>query len=310
MEGRFAVIHDCDPGLDDAAALLMALGARDRLDVLTVIAVAGNVPLAATFRNARGLLALAGRGDIPCHAGCERALMTAPLFAEQVHGKDGIGGVRLPEPTTPPSDIHAVTAIIALCREAASTGDKVTLVITGPMTNIASALVMAPDLLDGVAEIVFMGGAARGKGNVTPHAEFNFAVDPHAAAIVLERASGRVPIVMMGLDVTRQVVLTEARLNAIREIDTSPARALAAMLREYRDGGEGAPRVLHDPCTMAYLLEPDLFTFEAADIRIEIAGEEAGRSIADWKPDGSVRVATGVDDEGFYRLLTACVASI
>ena len=304
------LIHDCDPGLDDAAALLMALGARDRLAVAAVTAVAGNVPLAATFKNARRLLALAGREDVACHAGCERALMTAPLFAEQVHGADGIGGVALPAPAGPASRTHAVSAIVDRCRAAAEKREKLTLVVTGPMTNIAAALILAPDLLDGVDEVVFMGGVVAQSGNVTPFAEFNFAVDPHAAAIVLERVQGRRPVVMMGLDVTRQVPLSAARLAAIREIGSAPALALAAMLHAYRDE-DGAPRVLHDPCTIAYLLAPELFTFEPATLGVETRRpDEAGRSLAAWDPAGPARVATAVDDEGFYRVLTDCIAAL
>ncbi len=306
-----ALIHDCDPGLDDAAALLMALGAPDRLDVRAVTAVAGNVPLAATFQNARGLLALAGREDIACHAGCDRSLMTEPLFAEQVHGKNGIGGVTLPVPAGPASEKHAVDVIVDLCRAAAAKGEALTLVVTGPMTNIAAALIVAPDLLEGVDELVFMGGVATQPGNVTPHAEFNFAVDPHAAQIVLERVQGKVPVVMMGLDVTRQVPLSDERLDRIRQIGSPQALMLADMLKGYRDSGVDADRVLHDPCTIAYLLEPSLFTFEAARLRVETSNEaEFGKSLAEWHADGPTRVATGVDDEAFYQLLTSRISAL
>lgn len=299
------IIHDCDPGLDDAAALLMALGVPDRLSVAAVTTVAGNVPLAATFRNARGLLALAGREDVPCHAGCPRALMVPPLTAEQVHGVDGIGGVALPQPTVTASGVHAVEALIGRCRSAGS--DGVTLMVTGPMTNVAVALVMAPDILDHLREIVFMGGVVDGPGNITPDAEFNFAVDPHAASIVLSCGA---PMVMMGLDVTRKVELTLARVAAIRDIGTPVSDRLSDMLAAYRDGGgSGSPRVLHDPCTVAYLLRPAMFTGQKAHVSVATdEGPARGRSVANWTSEGPVTVMTDIDTDAFYALLIDCLA--
>lgn len=300
---------DCDPGLDDAAALFMALGAADRLDLEGVSTVAGNVGIDPVTRNARGLLALAGREDIPLHAGCPRPLMTAPVDAAAVHGTDGIGGVPLPAPTVPPQALHAVDAIDAFCRRGL-TGAKGTLVLTGPMTNAALAIVRAPDMLAGLDRIVFMGGVAFGAGNITPAAEFNFASDPHAAKIVL--GSG-LPCIMMGLDVSRQAEITPARITALAEIGSPVGTSLAAMMTAYQ-GRVGRP-VLHDPCTIAWLLQPDLFT--GTDCHVDVDCESSlnlGRCVADpygvtGKP-ANATVMTGLDAKGFFDLLTDCVGRV
>lgn len=308
MADRRRILIDCDPGLDDAAAILMALGARERLDLVAVTTVAGNVDLAAVTRNAAGLLALAGRGDVPLFAGCPRPLIGGGVRAGHVHGADGIGGVVLPDPSEPVRAEHAVDAIIRLARESGPGG--LTLVPIGPMTNIACALTMAPDIAENLAEIVVMGGAAFVPGNVTPAAEFNVACDPHAARIVLE--SG-VPVTVMPLDVTRKAVLTEERVAAIRALATRPAEALAAMLAEYR--GNTARAVLHDPCTIAYLLAPDLFEGRTVAATVDTASAVSmGRLVADWNgaTDGAqtVTVMTDLDDAGFYALLEECVARL
>lgn len=300
---------DCDPGLDDAAAILMTLGAGDRLQLEGVSTVAGNVGIVPVTRNARGLLALAEREDVPLHAGCPRPMMTSPVDAAAVHGTDGIGGVPLPKPTVPPQVQHAVEAIDAFCRRG-MTGPKGTLVLTGPMTNAALAIIRAPDMLAGLERIVFMGGVAFGPGNITPSAEFNFASDPHAAKIVLGCG---LPNVMMGLDVTGQAEITAERIAALEKTGERVGKSLAAMMSAY-SARVGKP-VLHDPCTIAYLLQPDLFT--GIDCYCDVDCESAlslGRCVAD--PHGvtgnraNTTIMTGLDADGFFALLTACVARV
>lgn len=300
---------DCDPGLDDAAALLMALGAPEDLVLEGVSTVAGNVGIEPVSRNAAGLLALAGREDIPLHIGCPRPMMTAPVDAAHVHGEGGIGGVPLPAPTVSPSPVHAVEAIDAFCRKGLA-GEKGTLVLTGPMTNAALAIIRAPDLLAGLDRIVFMGGVALGAGNITPAAEFNFASDPHAARIVLTCG---IPCVMMGLDVTRQALVTQSRIDALAAAGGHCAKTLARILSAY--GGSVENPVLHDPCTIAYLLQPDLFDGRTCAVDVDCESElSLGRSVADWhhvtdKP-ANVTVMTDLDDEGFYTLLNRTVGRL
>lgn len=302
---RRPILIDCDPGLDDAAAILMALGAADRLDLKAVTTVAGNVGLQAVTANARGLLALAGRDDAPVFAGCPRPLIGGDLDAAHVHGADGIGGVALPVSGAPVEAEHAVSALIRLARAAPAGG--LTLVPIGPLTNIACALVQAPDIVGRIERIVLMGGVALGAGNVTPAAEFNFATDPHAARIVMESGA---PIVVMGLDVTRQAVLTEARIARLAALGTRPAAALAAMLSAYR--GRAGKAVLHDPCTIAYLLAPTLFEGRTVAATVETGSPlSLGRLVADWNgvtdAPKNATIMTGLDAEGFYDLLIDCI---
>ena len=189
------IIIDCDPGQDDAVALLVALASPDELEVKGITTVAGNVPLGLTESNARKIRELARRPDVPVFAGCSRPILRPLHTAETVHGPTGIDGAELPEPRRPLEATHAVDFIVDAAK---GVGEPLTLVTLGPLTNIGVALVKAPEIAAGIREIVMMGGAMRG-GNTTPVAEFNLFVDPHAARIVFE--SG-VPVVMHGLDVT------------------------------------------------------------------------------------------------------------
>ena len=177
------IIIDCDPGQDDALAILLALGSPDELEVLAITAVAGNVPLALTEKNARKIVALAGRTDVPVHAGCAQPMVRELVTAEFVHGATGLDGADLPEPTTPLAATHAVDAIIDILRTRPE--GTVTICPIGPLTNIAMAMRKAPDIVPRIREIVLMGGAI-GQGNITPSAEFNIYVDPHAAKVVFE----------------------------------------------------------------------------------------------------------------------------
>ena len=294
------ILIDCDPGLDDAAAILAALGAADRLRLEAVTTVAGNVGLGAVTRNAGGLLALAGRTDVPLHAGCPRALVSPRADAAHVHGADGIGGVALPAGPSPAAE-HAVQAIRRLAGEGG-----LTIVAIGPLTNIACALVEAPELARRIERLVIMGGVADQPGNVTDWAEFNFACDPEAARIVLE--SG-LPITLFGLDVTRQAHVTEERIGAFEALGTAPATALAAMLRAYQ--GERPRPVLHDPCTIAWLLQPDLFQGRRVRATAETAvAAQRGRLLATDDPEGPIELMTQLDADGLFALLTRCVSRL
>jgi purine nucleosidase len=307
------IIIDCDPGQDDALAILLALASPDDLDVLAITAVAGNVPLALTEKNARKIVELAGRADVPVFAGCERPLVRAPVTAEHVHGRTGLDGADLPEPGLPLAPAHAVDAIIDLVRGRPE--GTITLCPVGPLTNIAAALMKAPDIVPRTRQIVLMGGAI-GEGNITPSAEFNIYADPHAARIVFE--SG-IPIVMHGLDVTHQALVTPERLDAIRSLDTSVSRAVAGLLEFYniydqtKRGRPGAP--LHDPCAIAWLLRPDLFSVRDCHVAIETQGEITfGRTVIDWSgrhgQRPNAKVVHEIEADGFFALLTERLARL
>lgn len=300
------ILIDCDPGQDDALAILLALASEEELEVLAITAVAGNVPLALTEKNVRKVLELAGRTDIPVHAGCHQPLRRDAVSAEQVHGRTGLDGADLPEPTAPLADGHAVDLIVETLR---ARPGMVTLCPIGPLTNIASAMLQAPDIVAHIREIVLMGGAI-GEGNVTPSAEFNIYADPHAARIVFESGAR---LTMLGLDVTHQVLVTPERLRAIERLDTAMSRAVAGLLKFYnlydqtRRNRPGAP--LHDPCVIAYLISPDLFSGRACHVVVETEGEHTlGRTVVDWSGrtgrPANAMVVDQVDAEGFFTLLT------
>jgi purine nucleosidase len=300
------IIIDCDPGQDDALAILMALGSPEELEVLAITAVAGNVPLAWTEKNARKIVELARREHIPVHAGCDRPLQRDMVTADHVHGRTGLDGVELPEPSIPLAEAHAVEAIIAALR--AQPG-RITLCPIGPLTNIARAMTEAPDIVGHIDQIVLMGGAI-GEGNITPSAEFNLFADPHAAKIVFESGAA---ITMLGLDVTHQVLATPERLRGIEALGTEVSRVVVDLVTFYnrydqtRRNRPGAP--LHDPCVIAYVLRPDLFTGRDCHVVVETMGEHTmGRTVVDWSGRGggqaNVHVIHEVDPEGFFALLT------
>ncbi|MEX2122848.1 MAG: nucleoside hydrolase [Woeseia sp.] len=302
------VIIDCDPGQDDAVNLLLAMSSPDELDILGITTVAGNVPLALTERNARLMCDIAGRRDIPVFAGCGRPLVRRLVTAEEVHGRTGIDGIGISEPVTPLQPAHAVDFIVATLKSAAD--KSVTLVPTGPLTNIAMAIVKDPSILSKIREIVLMGGAMREGGNHSPSAEFNILVDPHAAQVVFE--CGR-PIVAMGLDVTHQVLATRERVDRIRALQNRAALAIASMLDFYsrhdtkKYGIAGSP--LHDPCTTAYLLSPAIFEGKHCNIEVEIHSElTMGHTAVDfWGVSGRRENAVWIhaaDADAFYDLLT------
>ncbi len=301
------IIIDCDPGQDDAIALLLAMSSPDELEILGITAVAGNVPLELTARNARQIRDIGGRGDIAVFAGCAQPMQRELVTAEYVHGGTGIDGIDIVKPKLPLEELHAVEFIIETLL--AADDDSVTIVPIGPLTNIGTAIQRDPAILTKVREIVIMGGAMREGGNRTPSAEFNIFVDPHAADIVFR--CGR-PITVMGLDVTYQVLASPQRIDRIRAIDNEAARATAGMLEFYsrhdsvKFGSVGAP--LHDPCTIAFLLQPELFAGKHCNISIETQSElTMGHTAVDfWHTTDRPKNATwmhAVDDDGFYDLL-------
>jgi purine nucleosidase len=305
---RQRIIIDCDPGQDDAVALFLAMASPDELEILGITAVAGNVPLELTQRNVRLMCDIAGRADIPVFAGCDRPMVRDLITAEKVHGKTGIDGVDITEPTTPLQERHAVDFIIDTLR--AADDESVTLVPTGPLTNIGTAIDRAPDVLPKIRQLVIMGGAMREGGNYSPSAEFNILVDPHAADIVFNCER---PITSMGLDVTHQVLSTHARVERIRSLGNPVADATAGMLGFFerhdakKYGVEGAP--LHDPCTIAWLLAPELFDGKFCNLSVETQSElTMGHTAIDfWRVTErphNVNWIYSVDAEGFYDLLT------
>ncbi|MDO5622390.1 MAG: nucleoside hydrolase [Paracoccus sp. (in: a-proteobacteria)] len=274
------IIIDTDPGQDDAIAILLAL-ASPELQVLGITAVAGNVPLPLTERNARLICELAGRPDVPVFAGCDRPLSRDLVTAEHVHGKTGLDGAVLPDPTIPLQPQHGVDFIIeTLRREAPGT---VTLVPIGPLTNIATAFQRAPDIIPRVQRIVLMGGAYFEVGNITPTAEFNIYVDPEAAAQVF--ASG-VPLVAMPLDVTHRALIPRGWVAQIAQHGRL-GQVVGGWLGFYErfdveKYGE-ATGPLHDPCTIAWLIAPDLFQGREINVEIELEGRfTTGMTVADW----------------------------
>ncbi len=300
------IVIDTDPGQDDAVALLLAL-ASPELDVAAITTVAGNVPLPLTSRNARMMVELARREDVPVHEGCDRPMVRTLFTAEYVHGPSGIDGADLPEPSAAPAPGHAVDALVELLM-AAAPGD-VTVCTLGPMTNLGMALVREPRIAPRIREIVMMGGGFFEGGNVTPAAEFNIYVDPHAAHVVF--TSG-VPITMMPLDVTHKALATSARVDRFRRLGTAAGGCVAGMLDFFdrydaaKYGTDGAP--LHDPCVIAYLLSPGLFSGKRCHVAIEHHSEHTmGMTLVDWwgvtGEAPNAMVMNGIDDAAFFDLL-------
>ncbi|MGN6303231.1 MAG: nucleoside hydrolase [Mesorhizobium sp.] len=301
------IIIDTDPGQDDAVAILLALGSAE-LDIVGITAVAGNVPLKLTEINARKICELGGRPDIKVYSGAIRPLVRPLVTAEHVHGKTGLDGPVLPEPAMKLQDQYAVDFIVeTLMREEAGT---VTLCALGPLTNIALALIREPRIAPRIREIVLMGGGFFEGGNITPTAEFNIYVDPHAAEVVFRSGA---PIVVMPLDVTHKALTTHKRIEAMRKLGSKVGDAVAALLDfferfdEEKYGTDGGP--LHDPCVIAWLLRPELFTGRHCNVEIETTSElTMGMTVVDWwgvtdRPKNAL-VMRDLDADGFFALLT------
>jgi purine nucleosidase len=302
------IIFDTDPGQDDMAAILLALASPQEFDVLGIVAVAGNVPLSHTSRNALRICEVAGRGEVPVFAGSDRPMGRKLVTAEHVHGKTGLDGSDLPEPKIKLQTKSGIDYLVETLR--ASAKGEITLVTLGPLTDVALALNRAPEIAGKIREIVMMAGAYFEGGNITPTAEFNVYVDPQAADIVLK--SG-VPIVMMPLDVTHRVLVTPSRMERLFALGNRSGTALAKALTFSRSfdinkyGWDGAP--LHDPTTIAYLLKPALFQGREINVEIETQSElTLGMTVADYwhvtQRPRNARYIRDVDADGFFALLT------
>lgn len=302
------IVLDCDPGHDDAIAALLALTSPE-LSIRAVTTVAGNQTLAKTTENARQVLTLADRTDVPVAAGMAEPMVREPIVAENVHGESGLDGPDLPAPTVGTVDEHAVDYIAQTAREAGG----VTLVPTGPLTNVGMLLNRYPDIEAKIDEIVLMGGAA-GIGNYTPAAEFNILVDPEAAATVFDAG---VPVTMVGLDVTRAARVRTEEFERFRDLKTEVGLTVAAWLDYFfryhkeRFGWDGVP--LHDACAVAELIDEDIVETEKMHVAVETAGDHTvGRTVCDqWgvldtEPNASVGV--DIDREMFVDLVVDAVA--
>jgi purine nucleosidase len=315
---KIPLIMDCDPGLDDAISLLFAIAHPDTFNMLGVTTVVGNGPLQQTQENARRICELAGRPDIKVFQGCP-----SPFFPKvgpskstytgaDIHGYTGLGDCRLPAPTMPLQPSHAVNFIRQTLLDSS---EKITIAASAPLTNIAAALIMEPSLKDKVEKIVLMGGAI-GLGNITPSAEYNFYCDPHAAYVVF--TSG-IPIIMLGLDVTRQTQTSKTWLQTIEAMNTPVSQAVIDMLSYYHrpdailePGVAGG--VLHDPNIIAYLLKPELYKGREVYVEIDMSTAiTAGRSTVDWYSklnfQPNAYVINEVDADGFFELLTDALGS-
>jgi purine nucleosidase len=306
MSIEHRIIIDTDPGQDDAVAILLAL-ASPEIEVLGIVAVAGNVPLHHTEKNVRKILELAGRTDVKAFAGASRPLLRPLVTAEYVHGKTGLDGPDLPEPEMALQVQDGVDFIIETLRREPS--GSVTLCPLGPLTNIALALIRAPDIAPRIRQIVLMGGGCFEGGNVTPAAEFNIYVDPHAAATVFQ--SG-VPITVMPLDMTHKALTTRARVERFRTAGTPVMSAVAAWIDyferfdEHKYGTDGGP--LHDPTVIAWLIKPELFQGRDCNVEIETMSElTMGMTVIDWwgvtNRKKNAHVIGKVDADGFFDLI-------
>lgn len=310
MLKKIPIILDCDPGHDDAIALILAL-ASPEIELLGVSTSAGNQTPDKTLNNALRLLTLLGRTDIPVAGGAKKPLCRELIIADNVHGETGLDGPELPDPAFEPLPMTGVEMMAHMLSQAK---EPVTLVPTGPQTNIALLLASYPELHPKIKQIVLMGGSA-GPGNWTPAAEFNIYVDPEAADIVFK--SG-IPIVMCGLDVTHQAQIMQADIDRIRAIGNPIAAVVADLLdffliyhKDPKWGFEGAP--LHDPCTIAWLVKPELFTTQTCWVGIETSGPKTlGMTVADrfalTDNTPNTELVLGVDRLGFVDLLAERLA--
>ncbi len=304
------IILDCDPGHDDAIALVLAL-ASPELEVKAVTSSAGNQTPDKTLRNVLRILTLLKRSDIPVAGGAVKPLMRDLIIADNVHGETGLDGPALPEPDFAPQNCTAVELMAKVLRESP---EPVTLVATGPQTNVALLLNSHPELHAKIARIVIMGGAM-GLGNWTPAAEFNIYVDPEAAEIVFQ--SG-IPVVMAGLDVTHRAQIMADDIERFRAINNPVARTVAELLdffMEYHKtekwGFQGAP--LHDPCTIAWLLKPEIFTTARRWVGVETQGKYTqGMTVVDYYMltgnEPNTDIMLDIDRQAFVDLLAERLA--
>jgi purine nucleosidase len=307
-----SVIYDCDPGVDDAVALFLAFAARDAIELLGVTTVGGNVAGELTARNACLVRQWAGREDVPVHAGCEGPLFLPAVDAQHFHGESGLGTLPIHMPRLGVAPGHAANFIVEQLR--ARPAGTVTLAVTGPLTNVALALRLAPDIAPRIAGVAWMGGARTAGGNITASAEYNAYADPHAAAIV---ATAGIPFHVFGLDCTHQVRSSTARRAALLALGT-PNAARVEQLLAFADAlpanqERSFGTALHDPCVIAWLLRPSLFTFQTCHLQLSIeAGLTRGHTAVEFRTSAEHPVnahwATAADAEGVFALLNERLA--
>lgn len=309
---RQRIILDCDPGHDDAIAILLAAGC-EMIELTAITTVAGNQTLDKTTLNARRVCTVAGLRDVPVFAGCDRPLLAPQITAAEIHGDSGLDGPVFGDPAVPVQDEHAVDYLV---RTLMAEGEDITLVPTGPLTNVAAALIREPRIAARTREVVLMGGAYT-RGNRTPAAEFNIMADPEAAALVFGAGW---PVTMVGLDLTHQALATPAVVERIRALDSEVSRMVTALLDFYgasyrRTGGVCGGPPVHDPCAVARVAVPDLLAVRDAFVAVETKGEwTTGMTVTDFR--GSLgrpvntQVATTLDVDGFWDLVVGALASL
>ena len=311
---KIDLIIDTDPGADDVVALLFAMASPQELNIRALTTVAGNVRLDKTSRNARLAREWAGREDIPVYAGAPKPMLRTPIYAENIHGKEGISGVTVHEPKKGLAEGNAVDYLIKTLSTAKP--HSITIAMLGPQTNLALALTQAPEITQGIKEVVVMGGAHFNGGNITPVAEFNLFADPIAAEVLLK--SG-VKLTYLPLDVTHKVLTSEARLKQIADINNNASKVVGDILNEYVKGDmehygiPGGP--VHDATVIAYLLKPELFSGREVNVVVDSReGPTFGQTIVDWydglkQPKNAFWVENG-DAQGFFDLLTERLARL
>jgi purine nucleosidase len=301
------VIFDCDPGVDDGVALLLAFSAKSEIDLLGITTVAGNVSAELTARNACLIRDIAGRSDVPVFAGCTKPLVREPIEAGHFHGESGLGNLSIGTPTQGASHEQAVDFLVRVLREAAP--ESISLVITGPMTNVATALQREPRCLRGIKEFVIMGGARSEGGNITASAEYNIYADPHAAQAVFNSGPR---VWAFGLDATHQVRATPSRTAAISAIGSPVARTAAQLIEFSNALPANGPRALgsplHDPCPIVWLIEPGLFEFVPCHVDVETGsrltlGHTAVEFRATEHRSQNVQWAVRADADGVFSLI-------
>lgn len=306
------ILLDCDPGHDDAVAIMLALGSPT-IDLVGITTVGGNQTIQKITRNAQSVLVKCGREDVPVYAGAHRPLVRNVEVAEEIHGESGLDGVELPEPIRPVAHGHAAQFIVDSVM--AAEVDEITLVATGPLTNLALAVRLEPDIVTRVREVVIMGGGYH-EGNWTAVAEFNIWVDPEAARIVFEEDW---PLTMIGLDLTHQALATaeaEARVrNLGSELGEWFIGLMAFFRKAYKEHQNFDDPPVHDPCTIAYLIDPTIVQTQKVPLSVEIRGElTAGMTVADFRlpaPAGCRhQVATTLDHERFWNVIVDAIRAL
>jgi purine nucleosidase len=311
---KIDLIIDTDPGADDVVALLFALASPQELNIRALTTVAGNVRLDKTSRNARLAREWAGREEVPVYAGAKKPMMRKPIYAENIHGKEGLSGITVHEPKKGLAEGNAIEFLIDTLM--AAEPHSITLAMLGPQTNLALALIQEPEIVRGIKEVVIMGGAHFNGGNITPVAEFNLFADPQAAEVVLK--SG-VKLTYLPLDLTHKILTSDARLQQIAALNNNASKLVVSILNEYiktdmeHYGIPGGP--VHDATVIAYLLKPQLFSGREVNVVVDSdEGPSFGQTIVDWHdglkaPKNAFWVESG-DAQGFFDLLTERLARL